>query len=155
MSKILLATNQPEQVSDLVLGLWGNSHSVIIVSDGLAAWNLIRGVPPDILFLEELLPSMDGYELLLKISEESLLPKMRVVLGLHMPNTGVPYRNWAWPIDSYLIRPYSPWQIVVNIEQIMYRVMQPDVAALADYDKDDTLWRTVGTKLSSSNEPLP
>jgi CheY-like chemotaxis protein len=40
--------------------------------------------------------------------------------------TGGASRHWSMPIDSYVTRPYTKWQLLVSIEQLVYRHVVAD-----------------------------
>lgn len=83
-----------------------------------AAWELWRTSPPDLWVLDIMLPGMDGYELCRRIRQEAEVPIVIIsakdnevdkVLGLELGS------------DDYLVKPFSPRELVARIKRLLHR----------------------------------
>lgn len=65
--KILVVDDEPDFLRLIKLRLESNDYEVIIASDGEEALAKIKKVKPDAVFLDILMPGMDGLQILKKI----------------------------------------------------------------------------------------
>jgi len=82
------------------------------------AWELWRNDPPDMWVLDIMLPGMDGFELCRRIRQEAEVPIIMIsakdnevdkILGLELGG------------DDYMVKPFSPREVVHRISGILYR----------------------------------
>ncbi|KGE17707.1 response regulator transcription factor [Paenibacillus wynnii] len=82
------------------------------------AWELWRSDPPDMWVLDLMLPGMDGYELCRRIRKEAEVPIIMIsardnevdkILGLELGS------------DDYLVKPFSPRELVARIKRQLQR----------------------------------
>ncbi|MDF2720397.1 MAG: transcriptional regulator [Paenibacillus sp.] len=90
------------------------------------AWEMWKTSPPDMWVLDIMLPGMDGYELCRRIRYEAEVPIIMIsakdnevdkILGLELGS------------DDYLIKPFSPRELVARIKRQLhrwYRLKQSD-----------------------------
>jgi two-component system response regulator CssR len=82
------------------------------------AWTLWRTTPPDMWVLDIMLPGMDGYEFCRRIRNEAEVPIIMIsardnevdkILGLELGS------------DDYLVKPFSPRELVARIKRQLQR----------------------------------
>jgi signal transduction histidine kinase/CheY-like chemotaxis protein len=79
---ILLADDEPEVIRMLTRMIRSDSprYTIRHAYDGLEAWQTLQSYRPDVIFLDLMMPRMDGYALLQKIRGEPRLRDIPVVL---------------------------------------------------------------------------
>ena len=135
MSNLLFACLHNPHSRQAASILREHGHTVVGVDDGLEAWKVIEQnpEPPTLIFAHLLLPYFDGAELFGKFRERFPAAPTRLMLGTHMEGGGEPPRNWNVFVHSYVMRPYSAWQLVLSEEQLLYRTNEkadPDAVSV-------------------------
>ncbi|HML48911.1 MAG TPA: response regulator, partial [Clostridia bacterium] len=101
---ILIAEDEADLRRLLRMGLEGEGHQVFAACDGMEAWEIVQTQPLHLAILDVRMPRLDGFHLLKKIRQTSILPvifltaraeEMDKVLGLEMG------------ADDYLTKPFS------------------------------------------------
>ena len=121
MGYILLVSCPTDLMQVAERSLTASGHRVVVVCDGGEAWQHIQRERPAVLFLHEMLPTLDGYELLARLHAAYPAALTRVVLAVVLTADGEPSRDWSYPVDGYVMRPYNPWQVVLSVEQLLHR----------------------------------
>ncbi len=116
--KVLIADDEDEIRSLLRLYLENDGYSVVEAKDGLEAVSLLRSEKPDLCVLDIMMPKMDGYQVLIKLREDSNIPVIILsakdadsekILGL---NLGA---------DDYIAKPFNPLEAVARINSNIRR----------------------------------
>lgn len=118
MKKILLAEdndNLRELSADFLIA---NGYEVTACEDGLMAWEAVQENRYDLIFLDVMMPEMDGFELCKKIREIESVPiifltaKVAEEDQLHGFNIGA---------DDYIIKPFSLPVLLAKVKVILER----------------------------------
>jgi CheY-like chemotaxis protein len=125
MAFIVLADSQsPKILEEAAQYLRDAGHQVTMVRDGRQAVAAFHETPPDVLVVASLLWHLDGYQVIEEL--ESLHPQRPTqTIWIPEPSHVFPSRPIVvWEdtqIHSYLARPYRAWQLVLSVEQLIYR----------------------------------
>ncbi|GGG66943.1 response regulator transcription factor [Paenibacillus radicis (ex Gao et al. 2016)] len=93
-------------------------YETIAMESAEDAWELWRTSPPDLWVLDVMLPGMDGYEFCRRIRNEGDVPIIMIsakdnevdkILGLELGS------------DDYLVKPFSPRELVARIKRQLQR----------------------------------
>jgi two-component system response regulator ResD len=93
--------------------------------DGLEAMRLVDERRPDLVVLDVMLPQLDGLEVLRRLREQDGPPTPVILLtarGEHSDKIAG-LRNGA---DDYMVKPFSPHELVARVEAVMRRTHPPD-----------------------------
>ncbi|MEC3982342.1 response regulator transcription factor [Amycolatopsis sp. H20-H5] len=121
---IVLAEDDPKQAELVRRYLEREGHSVVVVSDGRAALDEVRRVPPDLLVLDVMLPVLDGLAVCRTLRQESGLPVLMLtarsteddlLLGLDLG------------ADDYVTKPFSPRELMARVRTLLRRSSRPAV----------------------------
>jgi CheY-like chemotaxis protein len=92
-----------------LLEIWG--YHVRVVYDGLNALAAVAVSPPDFLFLDLGMPSMDGYAIARCIRHEFGLSEIRIIALTAYSDDDHVRRVWNGGFNGYLTKPADPVQI--------------------------------------------
>jgi DNA-binding response OmpR family regulator len=125
-SKILVVDDEPEALEILGFKLRESGFTPLFAKDGAAALKAARDHHPALIVLDLMLPEIDGLEvckILRRDSSTAMIPivmltaraaEMDRVLGLELG------------ADDYVIKPFSPRELVLRIRKLLARVQSLD-----------------------------
>ncbi len=118
--RILVADDDPD-IRDLVeFKLTQAGFDVQCVGDGLEAWDVFTADPPDGIVLDVMMPGLSGIDVLLKIREHSAVHLPVLMLSARSRDTDVD-AGFAVGADDYLVKPFSPRELVHRVNGILAR----------------------------------
>jgi CheY-like chemotaxis protein len=102
-----------------------DAYLVLEAGDGDEAWEILQTVCPDVALLDVRMPGRDGFALTRAIRADPLLAATRVILltGAGTPENVAAGR--AAGADHYLIKPFSPLQLIAAIEKCVVAPVAP------------------------------
>jgi len=113
-----------------------SGHQVLEAEDGIDAVNMIRmnNIQPDIIVMDVMMPELDGFSAVREIRKISSIP---IVM---LSARGEEYdriRGFELGIDDYVVKPFSPRELIMRLEAILRRGRsQDDVIKRNTYQKD-------------------
>ncbi|KRN75348.1 hypothetical protein IV73_GL000512 [Weissella kandleri] len=134
MSKILVVDDE-KPISDIIkFNLTKEGYDVVIAMDGREALDKFESESPDLVLLDQMLPEIDGTEVLRQIRATSQVPVIMVtakdseidkVLGLEMG------------ADDYVTKPFSNRELLARIKANLRRRDAAGSTAAEDRDSDE------------------
>jgi DNA-binding response OmpR family regulator len=117
--KILYADDDADLVDLTTYILLRQGHRVIAAADGMQALQRFTAEQPDLVILDALTPRLGGFEVCRRIRESSPAPVM--ILSSLADEADV-VRGYESGADDYIVKPFSPRQLLLRIEALMRRV---------------------------------
>jgi DNA-binding response OmpR family regulator len=125
--KILVVDDEKSMVEIIKYSLEKAGYQVLEAYDGREAIDKARSWKPDLIVLDVMLPTIDGYEVCKQLSTEMRMPIIMVtakdeeidkVLGLELG------------ADDYLTKPFSPRELVARVRAHLrrFKKAQPETA---------------------------
>jgi DNA-binding response OmpR family regulator len=124
--KVLIIEDDRKIVNYLTMYCEAEGWETLVSRDGLEGWRMFQREKPDFLLLDLMLPGLDGLEICRRIRKESTVPIMMItargeeidrLLGLEVG------------ADDYVVKPFSPREVVARMRTILRRVEAPLQAA--------------------------
>jgi DNA-binding response OmpR family regulator len=153
--KILLVEDEPDMLDLTAYVLRRERFVVAEAADGAAALRRWKADRPDIVVLDLGLPSVDGFEVLRKIREESETPVL--ILTARPKGTDLA-RAFNLGTDDFLAKPFEFRELIARIRAILRRaktaqqeVREPKVEAnglLLDPEAYEVTWRSQFCRLT-------
>lgn len=122
----ILVVEDERSISEVItLYLTRSGYEVITVHDGRAALQELTNATPDLIILDLMLPEIDGWEIARRVRAEGNTPIIMLtarreesdrILGLEMG------------ADDYVVKPFSPQELVSRVRAVLRRVQQPPPA---------------------------
>ena len=94
-------------------------HRVSQAKNGFEALLAIELEQPDLIFLDIMMPRMDGWEVLERLKEDASTASIPVVLLTARTSEEDQIRGWGEGILEYLSKPFNPQRLVEWAEQAM------------------------------------
>ncbi len=124
MTTILVVDDEPNIREVVGLYLRREGHTVVEASDGEEALRLARQHPPDLVVLDLMLPKLSGLEVCRRLQSERRTPVIMLTAKSEENDRIIGLGVGA---DDYIVKPFSPRELVARVEAVLRRVApQPD-----------------------------
>jgi DNA-binding response OmpR family regulator len=117
--KILVVDDEPQIQKVMTAYLEKAGFQVISAGDGKAALSTFQRENPDFVILDLNLPGMDGLEVCKAIRRDSDVPVLMLTARIEEADRLIGLELGA---DDYVIKPFSPKEIVARVRTILRRV---------------------------------
>ena len=109
MSPTVLVADDEEGIRVLCrVNLELSGYEVIEAADGLSALDTARAEKPDVIFLDVMMPTMDGWEVLHFLKEDPETADIPVIMLTARTSEADQIRAWGEGVLQYLAKPFSP-----------------------------------------------
>jgi len=116
--KILIVDDNENIREALTYLLEDEGHSVSVAKDGAEALRKVREVTPDILFLDIMMPEINGYDVCRTIKNDPDLKNIYVIMLTAKGQADEQERCKEIGADEYVVKPFSPMEIFAKISNI-------------------------------------
>ena len=99
-------------------------HAVTAAADGEEALERFRGLEPDLVVLDVMMPKLDGFAVLERIRAQSEVP---VILLTALGDVADRITGLQLGADDYMVKPFSPKELEARIRCVMRRAAQTNV----------------------------
>ena len=97
-------------------------HTVTEACDGMEAVNMCRNGKYDIIIMDIMMPELDGFSACREIRKISQTP---IIMLSARGEEYDKINGFELGIDDYVVKPFSPKELMLRIEAVMKRVMRP------------------------------
>lgn len=89
----------------------------------------------DLVVLDLMLPHLDGFDVCKKIRETSNIP---IIISSARGNIGDKVAAFEYGADDYLAKPYEPKELIIRINAILRRIVQPNIKrSIGEFEIDE------------------
>src|SRR5579859_5734270 len=127
--KILIIEDEANIVQLIRLYLEQANFTVITASDGVAGLEVHAREHPDLVILDLMLPAMDGMEVCRRIRSWAATPILMLTARQGEEDRIAGLELGA---DDYLVKPFSPREVVSRVKAILRRSTPSSSAPLTD-----------------------
>jgi CheY-like chemotaxis protein len=117
MAKILWVDDEIELLKPHIIFLQQRGHTVDTAYNGEDALSMVRKKSYDIVFLDEMMPGMDGLTVLEKMKSE--FPYLKIVMVTKSEEESLMEEAIGAKIDDYLTKPVNPSQILLSVKKLL------------------------------------
>ena len=115
---ILIADDNDNIREALSYLLEDEGYRLWLARDGAETLTKVREVKPDILFLDIMMPEMNGYDVCRMIKSDPELAKIHVVMLTAKGQAREQELGREAGADEYIVKPFSPMEILSKIKKI-------------------------------------
>lgn len=116
--KILIVDDEPGIVMSLEFLMKKEGYQVYIARDGAEALDIIRQEHPDLVVLDVMMPSVDGYEVCRQVKEDESLRRTKVIfLSAKSKDTDIE-KGLSLGADLYLTKPFSTRNLMAKVQEL-------------------------------------
>jgi DNA-binding response OmpR family regulator len=117
--KVLVVEDEPALVDTLEYSLRRQGYTVKVATDGAQALELARREQPDLIVLDVMLPSLDGFEVCRILRQEMSAPILMLTARTDEVDKIVGLEVGA---DDYLTKPFSMRELMARVKALLRRV---------------------------------
>ena len=124
----ILVIEDEEPIRELIkLNLLMAGYRVLEAEDGLAGLNILRQQVPNLILLDIMLPKIDGYELLPKITEMNI----PVIVLTAMNGLKDKMKGFQLGADDYITKPFEAMELLARVKAVLRRTESSQQARTA------------------------
>jgi len=116
--KILVVEDEPSIGEVVSLYLKRAGFGVTLAGDGLAALDVFKQTPPDLVIVDVMLPKMDGYELTRRLRVWGDVP---IIMLTARKEEADRIAGLDMGADDYVVKPFSPQELVSRVKAVLRR----------------------------------
>jgi DNA-binding response OmpR family regulator len=117
--KILIADDNQNIRDALTYLLEDEGYELLLAKDGAEALRKVRDLRPDILFLDIMMPEINGYDVCRTIKADPLLKDTYIIMLTAKGQVAEQERGKEVGADEYIVKPFSPMEILAKVKQIL------------------------------------
>jgi two-component system alkaline phosphatase synthesis response regulator PhoP len=117
--KILIAEDEPSIVLSLEFLLKEAGHEVLIARDGGEALRLLGSERPDLVVLDVMLPSVNGFEVCRRLRESADTKHIRVLMLTARGRETEVEKGMAAGADAYMTKPFATRELVNTVGRLL------------------------------------
>jgi len=120
MKTILLVEDDPFLVEIYNTKLKEAGFLVLVAEDGKEGLKKIKEKLPDLILLDIVLPSFDGWEILREIKKDSKLSELKIIILSNLSQRDEIEKGLELGAAKYLVKAhYTPTEVVEEIKKIL------------------------------------
>ncbi len=117
--KVLVVDDEPFIARSLAFVLRKGKYQVLEARDGQEALAIIEREHPDLVFLDVMMPKLDGFQVVERVRNNSALDGVRIVLLTARGQDADREKGHTVGADAYVTKPFSPTKILEQARQIL------------------------------------
>ena len=117
--KVLVVEDEPSLVDTLQYSLSRQGYAVCVATDGAKALEVARKEQPDLVVLDVMLPTLDGFEVCRILRQEMSMPILMLTARTDEVDKIVGLEVGA---DDYLTKPFSMRELMARVKALLRRV---------------------------------
>jgi two-component system alkaline phosphatase synthesis response regulator PhoP len=117
--KILIADDNQNIRDALTYLLEDEGYQLLLARDGAETLQKVREQRPDILFLDVMMPEMNGYEVCRTIRADPQVKNTYIIMLTAKGQVAEQERGKEVGADEYIVKPFSPMEILAKVKHIL------------------------------------
>lgn len=117
--KILIADDNENIRDALTYLLEDEGYELLLANDGADTLRKVRERKPDILFLDIMMPEINGYDVCRTIKNDPDLKSIYVIMLTAKGQVAEQERGKEVGADEYIVKPFSPMEILARVKSLL------------------------------------
>lgn len=148
----ILVVDDERKIRDLVRSyLEREGYSVLLADSGQRALEVFERAHPDLLVLDLMLPDLAGEEVARTVRDHSEVPIIMLTAKASEDDRVTGLRLGA---DDYLVKPFSPRELVARVDAVLRRVSATNGAAPLSFDAGRLVVDRETREVKADGEPV-
>jgi two-component system alkaline phosphatase synthesis response regulator PhoP len=120
-TKILVVDDEPDTLIPLTRALEADNYVVIGAADGAEALEKVTAETPDLILLDLMLPKVNGYEVCMKLKEDSLTRHIPIIMLSAKGEIKDKVLGIEIGADDYVTKPFDLLELKTRIRALLRR----------------------------------
>ena len=116
--KILIADDNQNIRDALTYLLEDEGYDLLLAKDGAETLKKVRDLHPDILFLDIMMPEINGYDVCRSIKTDPELKDTYVIMLTAKGQIAEQERGKDVGANEYIVKPFSPMELLAKVKNI-------------------------------------
>jgi DNA-binding response OmpR family regulator len=129
--RVLVVDDEPMVREVVTRYLERDGFKVDSTGDGLTALELARARPPDLMILDVMLPSKDGFSILQELRKTSSVPVILLTARAEETDRVLGLELGA---DDYVVKPFSPRELSARVRSVLRRSNPEEPGTRLEFD---------------------
>lgn len=119
MRKKILVADDEELIRQLVSATLRDDRrfDLLLAADGIEALELAQKEKPDIIFLDVLMPKLDGFEVCRRLKSDPQTSAIQIIMLTALDSQADRDRGEEVGADGYFTKPFSPRALIQEVEE--------------------------------------
>jgi two-component system, OmpR family, alkaline phosphatase synthesis response regulator PhoP len=118
--KILIADDNANIRDALTYLLEDEGYELLLAKDGAETLRRVREKRPDILFLDIMMPEINGFDVCKTIKNDPDLRATYVIMLTAKGQLAEQERGKEVGADEYIVKPFSPMELLTKVKNILH-----------------------------------
>jgi len=117
--KILVVDDSPFIVRTLTYVLEKGGYETITATNGEEALSKIREEKPDLIFLDVMMPKMDGYTVCREIRNNPEMGDPHIIMLTSRGQEADRERGFSVGANDFMTKPFSPSEVIEKVREVL------------------------------------
>lgn len=122
--KVLVVDDDPDIATFMSMSLTRAGYEVAVAHDGHEALALVAAERPDLVLLDIMLPTIDGFEVAAELRRRARLAGMGIIIVTARSLSEDRLRGLAIGVDGYIVKPFEPDLLVARVRSALRRLRE-------------------------------
>jgi len=127
--RVLVVDDEPDITALVAYHLAKEGYRVATASNGAEALKAAAEAAPDLIVLDLMLPGVSGYDVLQELRRKAETKDRRSHPAHRAEGRGRPRSRLSLGADDYVVKPFSPKELVLRVAAVLRRLGGPAVAS--------------------------
>ncbi|MFN5864725.1 MAG: PleD family two-component system response regulator [Pseudanabaena sp.] len=119
MSKVLVVEDSKPQREMIANLLQNHQFEVVTANNGLEALSQAELIHPDVVILDVIMPTMNGYELCRKLRDNPETWDVNIIICSTKSTSADRHRGFRQGANAYISKPFSPEDLVDTVKEML------------------------------------
>jgi DNA-binding response OmpR family regulator len=125
VARVLVVEDDPDIASLIEHYLIGAGHAVSLVSSGDQVLPRVRAWSPSLVILDLMLPGVDGHVICQALRHDPATAAIPIIMLTARGEEADRIRGLELGADDYIVKPFSPKEVVARVAALLRRVDRP------------------------------
>lgn len=127
--RVLVVDDEPDITALVAYHLAKNGYRVSTADNGTDALKNAENEQPDLVVLDLMLPGISGFDVLQELRRRQDTAQIGVIVLTARREEGDRIKGLTLGADDYLIKPFSPQELVLRVAAVLRRLRSPAVSS--------------------------
>lgn len=119
--KILVVDDDPNALRLIGYALQRQGYEIVVAQNGQEALTKAQSEGPDLIILDIMMPSLDGYEVLRRLRASPATERVPVILFTAKSQVDDKISGFEAGADDYLTKPVTPAELIARVKALLMR----------------------------------